>query len=283
MRKLKNILLAVLLFSGCEKVNKNLKNQDAMTTHDSLSINKPGNETHNKGATGSISLFDPVTLDTILNFSLNTQVVLKHSDSVYINEYFLDNKVLDSLSRQFDNRHLEALAIEAYLLKTNSEWAKRDSKGLHVKLKNGAWKLLPLDEMADEADNTFEYFFKEFGYYSIRVQWGEGNGYKLVNYTDGTITNISGRPYFSPDGRYIITVNFDIEAGYSENGFQLFRISNKGLQLLGAYHPDTWGPVSVKWLDNSNLILKNVTEEFGDDYAGYLDFYAELKIESSGK
>jgi len=280
MQKLTNILFALLLFSGCERVNKNVENHDATTTHNSRSIIKSDNEIHSKGTVESIRLFEPATLDTILNFSFKTQVVLKHSDSVSINEYFLDNKILDSLSSQFDNRHLEALAIEAYLLKTNSEWAKRDSKGLYIKLKNGAWKLLPLDEMLDEADNTFEYFFKELGYYSIRVQWGEGNGYKLVNYTDGAITHISGRPYFSPDGRYVITVNFDIGAGYSENGFQLFKVTKKGLQLLGAYNPDTWGAVSVKWLDNSRLILRNVTEEIGDDYAGYLNFYAELKIRS---
>jgi hypothetical protein len=280
MRKLTNLLFIVLSLCSCRQINKNASNQDSSTSQDKFSNIQTPNEIGNKENSENKKWFEPETLDTILNFSFRIQLTLKHTDSVFINEYFLDRKPLDSITKQFDNRHLEALAIEKYLLKTNNEFVKRDSKGLYVKLKDGIWKLLPHDEISDESDNTFEHFFKEFGYYSIRVQWGEGNGYKLVNYLDGTVTPIIGRPYFSPDGQYIISVNCDIEAGYSENGFQLFRIKNKQLQHLGEYKPDAWGPISAKWLDNNMVILKNQTVEVKNNDINYIDFYAEIKIKT---
>jgi len=282
MQKLTTIFFISLLFYGFRQINMNESNHDALTSQNKISIVQTTNERGNIGNTENKRWFEPATLDTTLNFSFRTQLSLKHSDSVFINEYFLDNETLDSITKTFDNRYLEALAIEKHLLKTNSEFFKRDSKGLYVKLKNGDWKLLTLDQMSDEADNTFEHFFKEFGYYSIRVQWGEGNGYKLVNYVDGTVTPIFGRPYFSPNGLYIISVNFDIEAGYSENGFQLFRIKNGQLQHLGDFKPTSWGPISAKWLDNNMLILKNQTIDENNGNSHFIDFYSELRIKNGG-
>lgn len=282
MQKLTTILFIFLFFCSFKQNNKNASNPDSLSSQNKLSIVRTTNKSDNKGNTENKRWFEPATLDTTLNFSFRTQLSLKHSYSIFINEYFLDNETLDSITKPFDNRHLEALAIEKYLLKTNSEFVKRDAKGLYVKLKNGNWKLLTLDQMSDEADNTFEHFFKEFGYYSIRVQWGEGNGYKLVNYIDGTVTPIFGRPYFSPDGLYIISVNFDIEAGYSENGFQLFRIKNRKIQHLGDFKPTLWGPISAKWLNNNMLILKNQTFNSNNGNIGLIDFYTEIRIKNGG-
>lgn len=226
--------------------------------------------------------FEPTTLDTSFSFSDNMNLTLKHSDSIFIDEYFLDSKIIDSLTKPHNNRHIESLEIEKYLLNTFNDFAKRDTNGLHIRLKNGTWKLLTLDPMTDEADNTFEYYFKDFGFYSIRVQWGEGNGYKLVNHIDGKVTHLFGRPYFSPNGQFVISVNVDIEAGYSQNGFQLFKNENGKLKHLGNYEPSAWGPYSAKWTDNDRLILRNQTVEFKNDNMDYIDFYAELIIENGG-
>jgi hypothetical protein len=226
--------------------------------------------------------FEPATLDTTLIFSDSVKLTLRHTDSILINEYYLDPKTIDSITKPHQNRHIEALEIEKYLFKTFSQFAKRDKNGLNIKLDNGEWKLLTLNPMADESDNTFEYYFKDFGYYSIRVQWGEGNGYKLVNQIDGSETNLFGRPYFSPNGQFVISINMDIEAGYSQNGFQLFKNENGKLKLLGYYEPEGWGPFSARWIDNNKLVLKNQTVEIKNDNMFYIDFYAEIKIKNGG-
>jgi hypothetical protein len=269
------ITLITAFLIGCEQVEKNKAETKAggkdKTSNQAIKKSPSADSKEEKG-------FTPSTLDTILTFQNNLQLTLKVTDSVYINEYFIDNKILDSLIKPFNNRHLEALAIEKYLLRNNDRYAKRDSNGLYVNLQNGEWKLLTVDFEKDEADNTFEYFFKDFGYYSVRVQWGEGNGYKLVNYSNGNITHLFGRPYFSDSGEFVIAVNADIEAGYSQNGFQLFRNIDGELQHLGDYEPSAWGPMAAKWIGKDKLILKNQTLQSKNDEWEYIDFYAEVEI-----
>ncbi|MTI29274.1 hypothetical protein E1171_00445 [Cytophagales bacterium RKSG123] len=174
---------------------------------------------------------------------------------------------------------------------TNGEFVRKDENGVSLKMQNGNWKPITLDENKDEAGNTFEYYFKDFGFYSVRTQWGEGNGYKLINDSSGKITDLIGRPYFSPNGTFILAVNFDIEAGYSWNGFELFRNDNGQLKKLGIYEPDKWGPYAVKWIDNNRLILKNQTFDFilknqtlkfRNSDMPYMDFYGELEIKYGG-
>lgn len=225
--------------------------------------------------------FEPTKLDTILHFDNSYSIMLKNTDSISISEYFLEVEVLDSLTTLHKNSHRTALEIEKYLLNINKEFAKKDSAGLHLKMTNNKWKLISLDPNTDETDNTFEHYFKDFGFYSVRTQWGEGNGYKLINDVNGETTNLFGRPYFSENGEFLISVNSDIEAGYSNNGFQLFKNINGKLKNIGSYKPNSWGPFSAKWVNNSTIILKNKTIEFKDDEMNYLSFYSQLKISNN--
>lgn len=99
----------------------------------------------------------------------------------------------------------------------NERWFEPSS--LDLKWKNGNWLRVPVDTLVDEVGNSFEHYLKEYGYYSIRTQWFEGNSFKLVNDVSGEITNLFGRPYFSPNGNFVISINLDLEAQYSANGF----------------------------------------------------------------
>lgn len=267
----------MILISSCGQVDE--KNQ---TTTEKKEINQPQIERIETKEIRIERWFEPSTLDTTFNLKDNIQLTIQLTDSIYIPEYFLDNKTLDSISNLYDNWHLRSLAIEKYLLDQNKNYTKRDTSGLVIKMKNGEWKLIPLDPMTDEVDNTFEHYFKEYGYYSVRTQWGEGNGYKLINDLTGEITNLFGRPYFSPNGQYIISVNADIEAGYSENGFQLYKNSNGELLHLGNYEPSSWGPMTAIWIDNNTIKTENVTTEIKDGLSDYLYFYGEIKIVNGG-
>jgi hypothetical protein len=277
----RKIILSVLIIivSSCGQVDEKKQTEVISEKEDKAQIQINPNKAKEKKIE---RWFEPSTLDTIFDLENNISLTLKQADSINITEYFLDNKIIDSLIKPFDNRHLEALEIEKYILKTNSDVARKDSLGLSLKLKDGSWKLLALDPMTDEADNTFEYNFTDFDFYSVRVQWGEGNGYKLISALNGEETNLFGRPYFSKNGQYVISVNVDIEAGYSENGFQLFK-NNKGkLVKVFSYTPNGWGPFSIKWTDQNTLIMKNETVEFENGEMKYIEFYSELKITNGG-
>ncbi|WP_440881602.1 hypothetical protein [Tenacibaculum sp. C7A-26P2] len=222
-------------------------------------------------------LFDPKSLDTLLYFKDSLLVSLKNTDSLYIPDHYFESKFLDSLIAINDNDYEKELEIEKYLLKLNEDYAKRDSLGLHLKIKNGGWKLISSNVDVYQL-NIFEYYFEKYGFYAIRTQWGEGNGYKLINENDGKELNLFGRPYFSNKGNYLISVSVDIEAGYSRNGFQLFKNNNGNLKEIGFYEPVGWGPSVAKWVNDSTVIFKNETVEFKDGLMNNIYFYSKLNI-----
>ena len=222
--------------------------------------------------------FDPNDLDTTIVLNDKFELQFTPTDSIFIEEYILENRIIDSLTKSFNNRHREALAIENRMIDQFEGKAKRIDGTLNLLLKDGRWKKLVANPSTDEADHTFEYFFKEFGYYSVRVQWGEGNGYKLINHSTDEITNLFGRPYFSENGQYVISVNVDLAARYSNNGFQLLENKNNALVLLGSYEPDAWGPISAKWIEKNKLVLKSETIESAKGGFSYLHFYTLVEL-----
>lgn len=277
-------LALFFMLIGCKQSTTNQTGNDEIESSASIIIEEDENveELVNTEELKIKRWFEPTELDTILHFEDFHLVTIKNTDSIQITEYFIEKEVIDSLDRLHDNSHRLALDIENYLLNSNTGFAKRDSMGLHLKMRNNNWKLISLNPNGDEVDDTFEHYFKEFGFYSVRTQWGEGNGYKLISDEDGEVTDLFGRPYFSQNGEYVISVNWDIEAGYSWNGFQLFHNIKGKLKKIGHYEPKEWGPYSAKWIDNSTVVLKNRTTEFKNGEINYLDFYSELKINNGG-
>jgi hypothetical protein len=219
----------------------------------------------------------PTAIDTTLIFP-NLIIELNSIQAQDFDEYYLPNQLIDSLSRDYGNFYNKSLSVEKFLMKRFGSRVMRNGQDLSVKLDNDEWMLLENNSDFDESGHTFEYYFEQFGLYSIRVQWGEGNAYKLVRAKTGDITNIIGRPYFSPEGTKIMALGNDIEAGYSANGFQLLKNENGEIKEIGSFYPSDWGCKSARWLSNNELILKNETFEFDDPEMDYFDFYTELKI-----
>lgn len=267
------------IYYGCKQDAKQLDNE-----HNNIDSEKEiiGNQLNNEGLTevnqSKIKNFNPNTYDTTINFQDGIKLVLTATDTVIIEEYFIAQKALDSLNNLNDNSYQLALDIEKYQHSKFGEKFKRDSSGLFVKLDNGKWNLLGLNKDLEESDNVFEYYFKEHGFYSIYVQWWEGNGYKLVNHINGEVIDMYGRPYFSPDGKFVISVSSDVLARFSYNGFQLFRNINGKLDYLGSFEPEDWGPYSVKWIENDRLVFKSQSVKFSENDYEYYDFYIDLKI-----
>ena len=197
----------------------------------------------------------PPRIDTVWHLADGRSIILSGIGRVAIHEYLPDFAYLDSMDRIYDNRFEAALAYERHVASHYGERFKRDSSGLYVRLRNGKWKKLYPDESLDETGHTFEYYFPTFGYYSIRTQWGEGNGYKLINEHTGEVTRIIGRPYFSPDGAYVLAVSSDLEAGYSANGFQLLENKHGHLRLLLSQEYENRGIVRAQWKDDSTAVL----------------------------
>lgn len=216
--------------------------------------------------------FDINKVDTVLYLTNDRILKIEVCDSLFIQDYIDDDQTLKTISRQFGNSHESALAIEKYLEKSNKGIFKRDSIGLNLLLGNETWKRLSINDTFEEADNTFEHYFRDYGFYSVRTQYGEGNGFRLIEVKTGLETKINGRPYFSKNGKFILTVICDIEAGYSFNGFELFTNKNGKLKELIEYNPYNWGCIAAKWINDSTVVIKNESYQ--------KQFYTKLTIKN---
>ncbi len=199
-------------------------------------------------------------------------------DSTYFPDYFEDQDKIDSISKCYDNRHREALAVEKYQLNKYHLPIKIEGNNRIVSLQNNnKINLIPNDTFG-EAEYTFE---KRFGiYYLFRIQWFEGNNYCLLNSKTGQKTFTIGRVYFSKSGKYLISINDDIEAGYSENGFQLFQIDKTGdVNEVCRFSPD-WAPEKIKWIDDKTLMVKGYYISSGKDYFEIKTLFKEIKIKN---
>lgn len=271
-----SLLFAIFLITGCNPSSEHAT--DATTEIPTEAEDSSSAETTESPVEPHIERwFDPSTLDTTLT-TTNSTVHLEHCEPVEMVEYYLEQHIIDSLQESHNNSHLLAIAVEQFALKTFANRARKDSNGLQLLLDDGSWKRMTINPDTDEADHTLEYFFEGPGFYSIRSQWGEGNDYQLINAKTGESTHMVGRPYFSPDAKYVISVNMDIEAGYSGNGFQLFKNQNGHLTKVAEYNPEAWGPYSAKWTSNNTLVLKCESAEFINGDFGYFDFYAKLSL-----
>jgi|GEM_PF-3624182 len=230
------------------------------------------------GSQASERWFEPNSLDTSFILANRARLDLSFSRQDFSENYLMAKTSLDSLMNQYQNSYLSAQALEAHMLPKFSTKVTRDSQGLSLRLKNGQWLTVRNNSDFDEVAHSFEYFFEEFGYYSLRVQWSEGNAYKLVNAEDGSIIRLIGRPYFSPEGKYLIAISTDLEAGYSVNGFEVYTKQANTWKKLTEYHPKLWGPVDLKWISPQQAILRNQSVEIQGGNLQYFEFYSQIKI-----
>jgi hypothetical protein len=209
------------------------------------------------------------TLTTLLLLSVNIcwgqktldkrfYVNVSPTDSINISTPHKDKIKRDSIADKYSNWGQRARALEKYLLDIENPGITRDKDDLiEIKLLNGQTiKLIP-DTNREETDFSFENYFQELKLLLFRVQWGEGNNYAIIDFTNGKKTYIIGQPFFSPDKKFMVTINCDIEAQYSNNGFELFKVVNRDFKKIWSYDPTTWGPVDIKWIDNSTMTSKN--------------------------
>lgn len=110
-------------------------------------------------------------------------------------------------------------------------------------------------DVADFASYTFQGSVPNSDYwlvYGIGYEW---YWYVMVNKADGDTVITRGKPAISPDKQLMITINEDLSAGFTMNGFELYVLRNNSYALDGSLELDNWGPVSIKWLNNDQALV----------------------------
>jgi len=208
------------------------------------------------------------------------------TDSSEFRPIYDDHLIRDSLKRHFGrgNRHRESAAVEEYQLKAQKVdfLSRHNNPDLlwNIVLTSGDNTELYIPRNSEIADYTFEHFHESSDLIVFREQWGEGNGYMIVDRKSGSKVRTWGPPVFSPDRDYFISFQADIDAHYSNNGIQLFKIVN-GIPELQLEYAMDWGPTKVEWLNNKTFKLEIYNLEYLERGVVEIFKYYEVVVKKS--
>jgi hypothetical protein len=269
MGKVLEISILLILFIACKNAGESNSHVDAKNSHSNhkeksqIDSKERNTDTQTKYVPTDLKL-----IDTVYKSTLGYQLRITPTDSLYIQDYDIPSKTLDSLIKLGKhNRHLESLQIEKYQISKYSNSIRIDSIDRFVKLIDNEWLKVNRQMDGEIEFPTFEMYYPANGYYSFRVQMFEGNAYRLINEKSGKQFSIRGRPFWSLNNKYVIAVVSDIDAGYSPNGLSLYKNENNELEEVAWISPMDWGPKSAKWVSNNEIILK--CDYYENDNRGY--------------
>lgn len=224
------------------------------------------------------SLIPALFSDSLVTFESGVQIRLEAVEPIGGFQAILPRVILDSIGLDHKNMHFNALDIESYQLSQNQDHVRKRNDTLDILLPDGTWASFPPDLMMEEADMNLERYEEQWGFYIIRIQWYEGNGYAVVNRQTGAITRMNGRPFFSPDGKHILSVMEDVEATYSTNGLEMYEVVDGAVTQTGYLYPETWGPNFAKWTSDSTVVLRCGTYDSESNSFDYGVFYLQLSL-----
>ena len=166
------------------------------------------------------------------------------------------------------NSQLCARNIEKTIISQNPIIQRVNETQLKIKLQNGK-ELLFVDswdsEFYDENANfTAIELLNNNKFLLIHKQYWEGNSYVLVSLSNGKQIPLEGYPAMSPNNNLMIVAEIDLEAEYSPNTFQLYKVNKNGIVILFDAKPDNWGPDKVEWL--SNTMVKFIKRRINLNY-----------------
>ncbi len=201
---------------------------------------------------------------------------IERCDSVTMPDYFEHQRQIDSIANQYDNSEERYRAIETFQIKKFNPPIKIQGRERIVRLQDGT-DIILVPDTANDLERTYAFVkeFRQYDFFLFRVQWFEGNNFFLLNTKTGEKTYTIGQVYFNHVGNFLLSINDDIEAGYSGNGFQLFTIGKgRTLSEIWKYDP-SWAPEQIKWVNDNTFIVRGYT--FATGYK-MIFFYKKITI-----
>ncbi len=143
---------------------------------------------------------------------------------------------------------------EANCIANDSFSVKRFGDTLNFLLENGNYAML-INNTSDN-DSSSKYFFQglnkelnQFVVYGIFYEWWY---HVLIDKRTGDTTVTCGPPVVSPDKKFFVCTNSDIEAQYTFNGIELFENTSPP-KLVCSRELNFFGLNKIKWSDNNTL------------------------------
>ena len=155
----------------------------------------------------------------------------------------------------------ELVARETAQIEKFKNKVKREGDTLLLKNKSGTYiSIKDSPECLNYATCfSFEFldYFEDIGFFLVQSYYSEGGEFTMVSESDEKEYYIHEHPMFSPDRRYFVTVQDEIDTGYYKDGVFIWRI--EGVELISEFSYEPKGYVwyeFVEWKSNSNIKLK---------------------------
>jgi hypothetical protein len=165
-------------------------------------------------------------------------------------------------------------------LAKDTELVERKGDSLIFKLSNGLSATLV--NVKGEGFSAYRYAgrIKSINHYFILGSYDEWSSNYLINEATGDSTEICGLPEISTDNKYLLSGNDDLIAGFSFNGFDLFKNENNSLKRIGKREISGWGPRTIKWINSKEAFVEIRVFET-DQSKNRIDYpeYIKLSIE----
>ncbi len=194
-------------------------------------------------------------------------LLFKEADSAATADIYGDLPQRKKITNILYNTHEKARAIEAYLAPISADQFSANDSSIILFLANERKITFPKWDGKLKIGYNFEHYFASINYYLLHVQEVEGQSWLLVNRSTGNKYPLSGLPYISPDKTRLITISEDLESGFSFNGMELYTIYKDSIHREFQIQPIAWGPAEARWINNKQLLLKEV---YFNEY-GYFD------------
>lgn len=128
--------------------------------------------------------------------------------------------------------------------------AQRDGGTLWVPLPDGR-RLAFVDCPTEDEAARYHWYqgMDEAGIgHLVMTYYYEGTQVFWVHGTSGNVTPLATAPVFAPDGRHFAIANVDLEAGYSDNIFAIFRVTESGAEeVFRETGDDEFGATTIIW------------------------------------
>ena len=188
-------------------------------------------------------------------------LIFSPTDSVAMTDIFENSGLRKQMTDTMSNWHQRYIYIEKYLSGKFKNYFRSTDSILTLILENGKELNFPKWDSEKDEGYNFVYYFQAINYFLLRIQWGEGNDWMLVNRNNGFRKRIIGEPYISPSAKRILSINSAVP-GYGDSGIELLSIS--GDTLKNEFEVlRYWGTTGVKWLTEDKAIIENETSDTG--------------------
>ncbi len=112
----------------------------------------------------------------------------------------------------------------------------------------------------DHLSNAYDYFVQDYlgdiGYYSLYQTYdGEGYGGRFINSRTGGSQTGAGFPTLSKTKERFIIANMDLQAGYSWNGIEIYKVNKNDFTREYREGFESWGPKDVIWVNDEHILF----------------------------